>query len=220
MASETAATVPRTGEAGPHKQPRTGETNRRESWIPYPILPDAGKPAGIMDYAEFTQRCQEDVDTLFSMISEMYESSEATIATLKGQNRDLEEENLKLKDDVSQRDEQADDLIEERDRLQRTVVHLAASHVGSMVSREVSTTPTGKSVKIPNPPVLTNGKDTEFEDWESRIRSKLKANADHYNTDALRIAYVESRTGGKAAKHLRPRLRVNAVNPYITAEES
>ena len=73
MASETAATVPRTGEAGPHKQPRTGETNRRESWIPYPILPDAGKPAGIMDYAEFTRRCQEDVDALFNMFSEMYD---------------------------------------------------------------------------------------------------------------------------------------------------
>jgi hypothetical protein len=150
------------------------------------------------------------------MIREMYESSEATIATLKSQNSDLEEENLRLKDDVSRRDEQADDLIEERDRLQRTVVHLAASRVGSMMSREVSATPTEKSVKIPNPPVLTDGKDPEFEDWESRIRSKLRANADHYNTDALRMAYVENRTGGKAAKHLRP---VNAVNPYITAEE-
>ena len=219
MASETAATVLGMGEAGPHKQPRIGETDRRESWIPYPVLPDAGEPAGIMDYAEFTRRCQEDVDALFNMFSEMYESSEATIATLKSQNSDLEEENRKLKDDVSRRDEQADDLIEERDRLQRTVVHLAASQVGSTVSREVSATPTEKSVKIPNPPVLTNGKDPEFEDWESRIRSKLKANADHYNTDALRIAYVENRTGGKAAKHLRPRLRVNAINPYITAEE-
>ena len=75
-----------------------------------------------------------------------------------------------------------------------------------MVSREVSATPTEKSVKIPNPPVLTDGKDA------SEIRSKLKANTDHYNIDALRIAYVENRTGGKAAKHLRPRLRVNAVN--------
>ena len=112
MASETAATVLGMGEAGPHKQPRIGETDRRESWIPYPVLPDAGEPAGIMDYAEFTRRCQEDVDALFNMFSEMYESSEATIATLKSQNSDLEEENRKLKDDVSRRDEQADDLIE------------------------------------------------------------------------------------------------------------
>jgi hypothetical protein len=64
-----------------------------------------------------------------------------------------------------------------------------------------------KSVKLPNPPVLTDGKDPEFEDWDSRMRNKLKANADPYNTEALRIAYVENRVGGKAAKHLRPRLR-------------
>jgi hypothetical protein len=65
----------------------------------------------------------------------------------------------------------------------------------------------------------TDRKDPEFEDWDSRMRNKLKANADYYNTEVLRIAYVENRTGGKAAKHLRPCLRVNAINPYITAEE-
>jgi FtsZ-binding cell division protein ZapB len=35
----------------------------------------------------------------------------------------LEHENQRLKDEVSQLEEQADDLIDERDRLQRTVVH-------------------------------------------------------------------------------------------------
>ena len=68
---------------------------------------------------------------------------------------------------------------------------------------------------MPNPPVLT----PEFEDWDSRMRNKLKANADHYNTEALRVAYVENRVGGKVAKHLRPRLRASAVNPDTTAEE-
>ena len=74
-------------------------------------------------------------------------------------------------------------------------------------------------MKLPNPPILTDGKDPEFEDWESRMRNKLKANSDHYYTEALRMAYVENRVGGKAAKHLRPRLRVDAVNPYTTTEE-
>ena len=59
-------------------------------------------------------------------------------------------------------------------------------------------------MKLPNPPVLT----PEFEDWDSRMRNKLKANADHYNTEALRVAYVENRVGGKVA-----------VNPDTTAEE-
>jgi hypothetical protein len=96
--------------------------------------------------------------------------------------------------EVSRREEQADDLIDERDRLQRTVVHLTAAQVESTPSRGMSATPTEKSVK-------------------------LKTNSDHYDTEAIRIAYVENRVGGKAAKHLRRRLRVDAVTPYTTAEE-
>jgi len=181
-----------TGEAGPHEQPGIRQMDRRESW------------------------CQEDVDALVNKAYESFEAANRTTTALRIEISCLEHKNQRLKDEVSQLEEQADDLIDERDRLQRTVIHLAASHTEP---RQASATPTEKSVKIPNPPVLTNGKDPEFEDWESRIRNKLKANADHYNTEVLRISYVENRTGGKAAKHLRPRLRVNAVNPYITAEE-
>ncbi|KAN0069481.1 hypothetical protein V8E54_012496 [Elaphomyces granulatus] len=144
---------------------------------------------------------KEDVDALFEMVNEAYKSFEAakrTIRDLRSQISDLEDENQRLKDEVGHREEQADDLIDERDCLQRTVIHLAAAQVGITPSREA---PTEKSLKLLNPPV------TEFEDWESRIRSNLKANEDHYNTEALRIAYVENRVGGKAAKHLRPRLR-------------
>jgi hypothetical protein len=222
MASRTAATgLGIGGPSGPHEQPGIRQTDRRESWIPYPTLPDSGETEGTMDYADFTRLCQEDVDALFNMVNEAYASLEAanrTITALKGQNSDLEDENRRLKDQVSQRDEQADDLIDERDRLQRTVINLA-TQVGSTPSREASAALPEKSVKLPNPPVLTDGKDPEFEDWESRIRNKLRANADHYDTEALRIAYVENRVGGKAAKHLRPRLRASAINPYTTAEE-
>ena len=43
--------------------------------------------------------------------------------------------------------------------------------------------------------------------------------AESNDTEVLRIAYVENRVGGKAAKHLRPRLRASAVNPYTASEE-
>ena len=217
---ETAATGLGTGEAIHINSPGS-QTDRRESWIPYPTL-DSGETGGTMDYTEFTRRCQEDVDSLFDMVNEAYESFEAanrTITTLRSQISNLEDENQRFKDEASRREEQTDDLIDERDRLQRTVVHLAAAQVESTPSRGTSVTPTEKSVKLPNPPILTDGKDPEFEDWESRMRNKLKANSDHYYTEALRMAYVENRVGGKAAKHLRPRLRVDAVNPYTTTEE-
>jgi hypothetical protein len=47
MASRTAATG--LGMGGP--------SDRRESWIPYPTLPDSGETEGTMDYADFTRLC-------------------------------------------------------------------------------------------------------------------------------------------------------------------
>ena len=166
-----------------------------------------------MDYAEFTRLCQEDADALFNVVNEVYallEAANRQITTMGSQNNDPEDENRRLKDQVSQQEDQADELIDERDRLQWTVINLAAE-VGS---RGASVALPEKSVKLPNLPVLTDGKDPEFEDCGSRIRNKPKANAGYYIRHR-----GENRTGRKAAKHLRPRLRANAINPYITAEE-
>jgi chromosome segregation ATPase len=138
MASRTAATG--LGMGGP--------SDRRESWIPYPTWPDSGETEGTMDYADFTQLCQEDVDALFHMVNEAYASLEAANrqittlesqnmtlksqnTTLGSQNSDLEDENRRLKDQVSQQEEQVDELIDERDRLQRTVINLAAEVGGT-----------------------------------------------------------------------------------------
>ncbi|OJD23554.1 hypothetical protein ACJ73_05087, partial [Blastomyces percursus] len=76
-----------------------------------------------------------------------------------------------------------------------------------------------RSVKLPDPPLLTDGKETKFEDWYSKMKGKLENNADHYTTEALRMAYVESRTGGNAANHLKPRLRDESPNKFRTAKE-
>jgi hypothetical protein len=51
------------------------------------------------------------------------------------------------------------------------------------------------------------------------MRGKLTANADYYNTKALRMSYVESQVGGTASKQLALRLRENAVNHYTTAAQ-
>ena len=51
------------------------------------------------------------------------------------------------------------------------------------------------------------------------MRSKLKANSDHYPTSDLQMGYVENRVGGTAIKHLAPRLRSGSVNPFKLAEE-
>jgi hypothetical protein len=135
MASRTAATgLGMGGPSGPHEQPGIRHTARQESWIPYPTLPGSGETEGTMDYADFMRPCQEDVDALFNMDNEAYASLEAAnrqITTLESQNTtlrsqnttlrsqnmtlgsqnsDLEDENRRLKGQVSQQEEQVEQV--------------------------------------------------------------------------------------------------------------
>lgn len=82
-----------------------------------------------------------------------------------------------------------------------------------------STTPSARSAKLPDPPMLTDGNDPAFENWLSKMEGKLEANKDHFETEAMRMAYIESRTGGNAAKHLGPRLRATALDRFTTGHE-
>ena len=47
---------------------------------------------------------------------------------------------------------------------------------------------------------------------------KLTANANHYLTEALCIAYVDSYVDEEAYKHLAARSRIGAQKPFATAE--
>lgn len=76
-----------------------------------------------------------------------------------------------------------------------------------------------KTTKIPDPPTLTDGKEPRFEDWLLLMSQKLTANADHFNTPQLRIAYIASRCEGKARKHITPRMRDDAMNPYTNSKD-
>lgn len=51
------------------------------------------------------------------------------------------------------------------------------------------------------------------------MERKFEANADHYNSDLLRMAYVEGRVQGDAAKHLKARSQKDAIDRFTTAEE-
>jgi hypothetical protein len=48
-----------------------------------------------------------------------------------------------------------------------------------------------KSTKITDPESLSDSKDPKFDYWLSRMRNKLKSNANHFPTKELRMAYVE-----------------------------
>ncbi|KAJ9267363.1 hypothetical protein DTO195F2_596 [Paecilomyces variotii] len=70
-----------------------------------------------------------------------------------------------------------------------------------------------------DPPLLTDGKNPKFEDWVVQMKSKLKTNVDHYyyDNESLRIAYVQSRLGGKAMAYAGPRFE--SAHPYKSADE-
>ena len=78
-----------------------------------------------------------------------------------------------------------------------------------------------KSTKLLDPPMLTDGHATGFDIniWESKMIKKLTANANHYPTEALRMAYVNSRMDRKAYKHLAARLRIGVQKLFATAKE-
>ena len=78
-----------------------------------------------------------------------------------------------------------------------------------------------KLTKLPDPPMLTNSNTVRFDInvWKSKMAKKLSTNADHYDTKALRMAYMDSRVDGDTYKHLAARSKIGAWKPFATAEE-
>ena len=55
--------------------------------------------------------------------------------------------------------------------------------------------------------------------WGSKIVKKLTANANHYPTKALCMAYINSRVDREAYKHLAVRSRISAWKLFVTTKE-
>jgi len=73
--------------------------------------------------------------------------------------------------------------------------------------------------RLPDPPILTDGKDPTFDSWNTMIRDKLRNNAYLFQDESARIAYVFNRTGGYANKQLLPRRRQDSANPFADSFE-
>jgi hypothetical protein len=78
-----------------------------------------------------------------------------------------------------------------------------------------------RSSKARDPPIFHNEKDRDtedFEQWYRDIENKLTVNADHFDNDRARQAYIESRMGGKAKRELAPYLRDTHPEPIKTSD--
>jgi hypothetical protein len=78
---------------------------------------------------------------------------------------------------------------------------------------------TKKTARIPDPPLLTDGNEPRFDYWQMQIKQKLDANADHFSSPALRLAYVTGRCSGDAMKHIAARMRVDSADRYKDAPD-
>lgn len=156
---------------------------------------------------EFLQYCREDAgrlcDLVFNRFREMEDRLETMRESLRAKEEEMEE--IQLERDVA---------VAERDRYLRKVANLVGDEDSAGPRREP-----GKSAKIPDPPELTDGKDPPFDHWYLLMQQKLAANADHFTTPQLRIAYVVSRTKDKAQRHVMSRMRPTAVNRYGDADD-
>lgn len=191
--------------------------SRRVSWIPYPDL-GSEEPDPYYTQEEFLQQCAVNGDEVYRRVNAAIAECKGIIATKNDEMRimdielaDAKEEIAQLKSRIKDKDAAILDLTGERDRFRDAFAQQALQNYDNPGSGPI---PPRKSVKIPDPPILTDGKEPTFEDWLLRMEDKLAANADHYPTPALRLAYVKSRCGGRAADHIISRSRSSAMNKY------
>ena len=160
---------------------------RRESIVPNII--DDDSPYSIDSVDRLNEFVRQDPQRVVEMITELKTESRTKTHLL---NKVAERFNETLEIARTLRDER-DSAQEELDKakviiqfLQNTNISSAstasAENVHTHDHYRVNTAPegVGKSSKLPDPPILENNKDDNFEDWLSSMRNKLEGNADWY----------------------------------------
>jgi hypothetical protein len=172
----------------------------------------------------FLEQCRTSPGDLWEMILEihldyrdMLLDARTDLAAAQLHSQELEGEAIAKDRLLHDKENEMARITEQRDRY---AVRLADMVMGGDHRSPGDDHPTArKTAKIPDPPMLSDGKTPQFDDWLVLMEQKLAANADHYNTPELRRAYVASRCEGDAAKHVSKRLREGAANRYTDSKD-
>lgn len=206
-------------------------TERENRQNPILIDGDENEEQRMMTLEEFLQYASEEPEWLYEKLQATHQRYDDSLddhkvrlaeEELRGQTKDgeialLRRETEEMKGQLQDIKKQLTDVTAERDAFGSQIARLV---MDSASGRRASPMPiNSKSTKIPDPPMLTDGKEPRFEDWLLLMSQKLTANADHFDTSQLRIAYVASRCDGKARKHITPRMRDDAINPYTDSKD-
>jgi hypothetical protein len=138
------------------------------------------------------------------------------MATIRERNQAMQERNQELEEKQAQNEAheiQITELINERDELNQELLQSLRGRTTSPQSLP------SKSTKIPNPPLLTDGKSPTFSGWLLKVKNKLKVNADHFADEDAKIAYIQLCTDGEASEHIQPRLEESSADPYQSATD-
>jgi hypothetical protein len=172
------------------------QTIRRESYI-------AGEPDSAPELVRFmTCKSKTDIENIAmedlliaaTQVNQTVSGWEVTIMTLNERINQLEKQN---------KDQQG--IIE----------YLEQRHTASTSSPAPLSS---KSMKIPDPEPLSDGKSPIFENWKIQIEGKFIVNHDYFPIEQAKMIYVFGRTTGDAQTHLRPRYGTDE-DPFSTSQD-
>lgn len=88
-----------------------------------------------------------------------------------------------LCNELQDKGNQIDELMAERDEYKTAYAEAQLRSRGSTVE---STKQSSKSEKVPDPPLLTDGKEPKFKDWMIEMKGKFMANADRFDNNQMK----------------------------------
>lgn len=194
------------------------QENRRET-----LLPQTAQKLRIWELEDlstienWTTKQKEAALNIQKQIMQDYVKLADTYNALVIQNEEHEAKIHELQDGIEQLQEVIHDDKKMHEKQANVIEYLQnQAREGTPTS---TTSIKTKSTKLPDPPILTDGKEPTYDDWIAKMQSKLEANQDHFPTQALKIGYVQSRVASTAALHINPRLRPTTTNKFQTVDE-
>jgi hypothetical protein len=177
---------------------------------------------------------RQDARQRFETMVKKYKELEAKFNELETRenavSKELEESNMLREQAAEERDEAIAHLmiakdkekiaVDARNEMAYQLLQSGNHQRSAPIVEAVAITPrVQKTTKMPDAPMLSDGKEVRFETWQTVIRQKLLANADHYPNPIHRMIYVQSRCEGKAQLHIAPRMDPESATPYTDAED-
>jgi len=176
-----------------------------------------------MTYKQFNRLIEQDQKALYKAILHTFNTVLDDHDKLQKKINELELELNTLKnninEEIAEKDEQISQLVAKCKDYKKQIIQIIMQQKAGSVYRTSVSEVFYKSIKLPDPPILTDRKDLKFNNWLSKIKNKLLANEDHYPNKTMCMAYVQNCVRGTAADHLALQICREVINCFKTADK-